>query len=146
MLCYICKMKDTIVDLLQRHELRKTTMRGEVLKIFLEAGKQAITHPELERRLPDADRITLYRTLKAFEDKGLIHQVVDSGNATKYALCNDACTEHQHHDEHAHFHCNDCGKTICLDSITTSTIQVPRGFKVQQTHLVLEGTCNNCEN
>jgi Fe2+ or Zn2+ uptake regulation protein len=32
-----------------------------------------------------------------------------------------------------------------LDSITTSTIQVPRGFQVAQTHLVLEGTCSNCE-
>lgn len=138
-------MDQNVTELLQRHDLRKTAMRGTVLQLFLEAGKQALTHPQLERLLPDADRITLYRTLKAFEDKGLIHQVVDSSNATKYALCNDACTEHRHHDEHAHFHCHNCGQTICLDSITTSTIQVPRGFKVEQTHLVLEGTCSNCE-
>ncbi len=139
-------IEQVIIDLLKRHQLRKTSMRGEVIKVFLEAGNQAITHPELEKRLPDADRITLYRTLKSFEDKGIIHQVVDSGNATKYALCRDACTTHEHLDQHAHFHCHDCGKTVCLEAITTSTFQVPAGFKVAQTHLVLEGTCDNCDN
>lgn len=137
-------MEQSIEKLLKQHHLRRTPMRMEVLSVFLEAGNEAIAHPELERRLPNADRITLYRTLKAFEEKGIVHQVVDSSNATKYALCRDQCTEHHHHDEHAHFHCQDCGKTVCLDAITTSTFQVPMGFKVEQTHLVLEGTCDGC--
>ncbi len=141
---FIYSMDNSIEKLLKKHQLRRTPMRMEVLRILLESKNEAIAHPELERRLPDADRITLYRTLKSFEEKGLVHQVVDSGNAAKYALCKDDCTAHEHHDEHAHFHCQDCGKTVCLDTISTSTFQVPSGFKVAQTHLVLEGTCDNC--
>ena len=137
-------MDQSIVTLLKGHQLRRTPMRVEVLKILMNADGTAIAHPELERMLPDADRITLYRTLKTFEEKGLVHQVVDSSNATKYALCKDHCTEHEHHDEHAHFHCQDCGKTVCLETVTTSSFKVPTGFKVAQTHLVLEGTCDNC--
>ena len=137
-------MDQSIETLLRQHQLRRTPMRVRVLQILREGGNQAIAHPELERRLPDADRITLYRTLKTFEEKGLVHQVVDSSNATKYALCRSQCTEHQHHDEHAHFHCQDCGKTVCLDAVSTSSFQVPLGFKVTQTHLILEGTCDDC--
>ncbi|MEL7421784.1 MAG: transcriptional repressor [Bacteroidota bacterium] len=137
-------MDQSIVDILKDHRLRRTPMRVEVLSVLINANGTAIAHPELERMLPDADRITLYRTLKTFEEKGLVHQVVDTSNATKYALCRDHCTEHQHHDDHAHFHCQDCGKTVCLDNITTNTFQVPAGFTVSQTHLVLEGTCDSC--
>ncbi|PSR12405.1 MAG: transcriptional repressor [Bacteroidetes bacterium] len=137
-------MEHRISDLLKKHGLRSTTMREEVLRTFFAANKRALDHPELERRLPHADRITLYRTLKTFAEKGLIHEVVDGGLATKYALCPDSCTEHQHHDEHAHFHCQDCGKTICLEATATATVQVPTGFRVKQTHLVVEGSCDEC--
>ena len=139
------KMNKGILDTLKRHNLRKTNIRAQVLEVFLNEGNKAIAHPEMERLLPHADRITLYRTLKTFEEKGIIHQVVDGSNAAKYALCNDTCTEHEHHDEHAHFHCQDCGKTICLDSKVESVVQVPQGFSVKQTHLVVEGTCSDCD-
>ena len=137
-------MNPIIADLLAQHSLRKTPMRIAVLDLFIEADHEAITHPELERRFPDADRVTLYRTLKSFEEKGIIHQVIDSSNATKYALCHTTCTTHQHTEDHAHFHCQDCGKTICLDNVSPSPIQIPNGFEVKQTHLVLEGKCSDC--
>lgn len=137
-------MERSVTDILKRHNLRRTLMREQVLHIFFAAGREAIAHPELERLLPDADRITLYRTLKSFEEKGVLHQVVDTSNATKYALCDATCTEHDHQDHHAHFHCQDCGKTICLDATTPAHIPTPPGYYVKQTHLVLEGTCEKC--
>lgn len=137
-------MQKAIENILKHHGLRTTEMRCQVLKLFLLANREAITHPELERRMPDADRITLYRSLKSFEEKGIIHQVVDGSQATKYALCTGTCTEHQHVDQHAHFHCNDCGKTICLEEKLSPSFNVPQGFLVSQAHLVLKGKCENC--
>ncbi len=137
-------MQKTVENILKCHGLRKTEMRCLVLKLFLSANREAITHPELERRLPDADRITLYRSLKSFEEKGIIHQVVDGSQATKFALCTDTCNEHEHLDQHAHFHCNDCGKTICLEEKITASFVVPDGFEVAQAHLVLKGKCDGC--
>jgi len=137
-------MQKAIENILKCHNLRKTEMRGHVLELFLSSNREAIAHPELERRLPNADRITLYRTLKSFEEKGIIHQVVDGTQATKFALCVGACNTDQHFDQHAHFHCKDCGKTICLDEKIENTFNVPQGFQVTQAHLVLEGRCEGC--
>ena len=137
-------MQNRIENILKCHGLRKTEMRCQVLRLFLSANREAITHPELERRMPDADRITLYRSLKSFEEKGIIHQVVDGTQAMRYALCTDTCNEHQHLDQHAHFHCNDCGKTICLEENLATPFNVPLGFQVAQAHLVLKGKCGNC--
>lgn len=137
-------MEQSITDILKRHSLRRTPMREQVLKIFMAANREAIAHPDLERLMPDADRITLYRTLKSFEEKGILHQVVDTGSAAKYALCHETCSEHQHNDHHAHFHCQDCGKTVCIDAALPMNIQPPPGFQVRQAHLVLEGLCEKC--
>ncbi|MEZ4985809.1 MAG: transcriptional repressor [Saprospiraceae bacterium] len=137
-------MDANITAILKKHNLRRTGMREEVLRIFLSVGNEAIAHPELERLLPDADRITLYRTLKSFEDKGILHQVVDNNSATRYALCHGNCTEHDHHDEHAHFHCQDCGKTLCLDIPPIGQVQVPDGFRLTHAHIILEGVCDRC--
>ena len=139
-------MQDKALELLKAHQLRNTTMRRLVLELFLEAGHKALSSSDLESALENPDRITLYRTLKTFEQKGLVHQAIDGSGTTKYAFCQDHCTEHAHHDDHAHFHCSDCGKTICLEGNVQSNIQVPDGFKIQQKHFVLEGTCADCSN
>lgn len=137
-------MQKAIENILKCHGLRKTQMRGQVLELFLSSNREALTHPDLEKRMPDADRVTLYRTLKSFEKKGIIHQVVDGTQATKFALCAGACSAHEHFDQHAHFHCKGCGKTICLDEKINTSFNVPEGFKVSQAHLVLEGQCEAC--
>lgn len=137
-------MADTLLFLLQKHKLRKTDIRKKVLQVFLDAGTTAVGNAELEQALPSADRITLYRTLRSFEERGLIHQAIDGSGIAKYALCHANCNVHAHHDNHAHFRCYDCGQTICLEASLESSIQVPKGFIVNQTHLVLEGQCASC--
>lgn len=104
----------------------------------------ALSSHQLESNLHEADRITLYRTLRTFEQKGIVHQVVDGTNNPKYALCQNACDEHQHLDQHAHFHCVQCGKTICLNEAPQPDIQPPKGFVVQSSYLALQGFCPDC--
>ncbi len=137
-------MTEKALDILQRHQLRNTAVRRQVLEQFLQAGHKALSNSDLEDALENPDRITLYRTLKTFEQKGIVHQAIDGSGTTKYALCQDECSEHEHHDDHAHFHCHDCGKTICLEGSIKSAVQLPEGFQVQQKHFVLEGTCADC--
>ena len=43
----------------------------------------------LEKAFPKSDRITMYRTLKTFEEKGILHSIKGEGDEAKYALCND---------------------------------------------------------
>ena len=60
--------------MLEKKQIRKTPFRLEVLKLF-KASKNAISLKEIEKNLTSFDRITLYRTLKLFIEKGLIHEV-----------------------------------------------------------------------
>ncbi|MBA9079148.1 MULTISPECIES: hypothetical protein [Rufibacter] len=46
----------------------------------------------MEVDFEQADCVTLYRTLKTFEEKGLMQQVIDGAEPTKYALCQEDCT------------------------------------------------------
>lgn len=136
-------MNSRIQKILETHQLRKTAVRVQVLEIFLNQ-QEAFSHADIERQMDQIDRITLYRTLKTFEDKGVIHKAIDGSDKVKYALCHHGCDEHEHHDAHAHFHCDDCGKTYCLDEVEAPAVRAPGKFKVAMTHLVMTGRCETC--
>ena len=137
-------MKQNPNALLSHSNLRKTPVRLQVLELLLRKHEEALSSHQLESGLPEVDRITLYRTLRTFEQKGIIHQAFDGTANAKYALCNEACTEHHHVDRHAHFHCSFCGKTVCLDESPQPDVVVPGGFIVQSSHLILRGSCPDC--
>jgi len=130
--------------LLDKHKLKKTPLRRRVLSLFMNKNGKAISNQELEGLLQDADRITLYRTLKSFEKKGIIHEAIDGTNSAKFALCHAECTEHNHVDNHAHFHCTDCGETSCLESLEMPEYKLPEKYKVDDVILVINGKCSNC--
>lgn len=134
------------VQLLENHSLRKTAMRIDVLSVFLKQEEIALSNQELENILEDSDRVTLYRTLKTFEKKGIIHQAIDGSGINKYAMCHADCSEHEHVDDHAHFHCTKCGKTLCLDEIDTPKVTVPSGYKTEASYMVIQGQCAQCNN
>jgi Fur family ferric uptake transcriptional regulator len=139
-------MEEEVLKKLEQLDLRKTAIRKEVLQLFFKYKGRALGSREIEEALGHADRITLYRTLRTFEQSGVIHQAVDGTGAAKYALCLDDCTTHEHHDEHAHFHCTRCGRTICLEGKLDLKVKAPRGYRVHHAHLVLEGECADCAN
>ena len=56
-------------DLLKNHHLRITPIREKVLDVFLSRGGEAIPKLIIEERLVRFDRVTLYRTIKQFEEK-----------------------------------------------------------------------------
>jgi Fur family transcriptional regulator, ferric uptake regulator len=129
--------------ILKNHQLKVTTTRSEIIDIFSNAGC-AVSSQDIEATLTQIDRITLYRNLKVFEDKGIIHKVLDGTMTQKYALCDDSCDEHSHKDEHVHFHCQECKSTFCMDHIFVPTITLPTGFQFDNAHMVVNGRCQKC--
>ena len=78
-------ISDTV---LKDFSLRSTPNRKEILDLFLQRS-YALSHADIENEFENSlDRVTVYRTLKTFLDKGLIHKVLDDGGGIKYALCN----------------------------------------------------------
>src|SRR6476469_11132703 len=105
-------------DILRRKHLSVTDSRKKILSLFLNT-KDALAHGDIERKAGEKfDRVTVYRTLQTFVEKGIIHTIPTPDNSIRYALCKDECFEGHHHDNHVHFICDNCGTTYCLENIT----------------------------
>lgn len=138
------KVQQTAQRLLNSHKLRKTIIREEVLCLFL-SKDNALAHGEVEELFEGRfDRVTIYRTLKTFEEKGLIHRVIDDGAVVKYASCAADCDEHEHHDNHVHFKCAQCQQTFCLHDLPIEKFNLPDGFQATDYQLLITGVCQQC--
>jgi Fur family ferric uptake transcriptional regulator len=130
-------------ELLKDFELRFTPSRQAILNMFLKKP-HALSHGDIERSVPsDFDRVTVYRTLKTFLEKGLIHKVLDDQGGIKYALCSAACSTAGHHHDHVHFKCTVCGQTNCLN-VDIPDVTLPKGYKARERNLLIQGVCENC--
>lgn len=128
--------------LLKKNHLRTTNCRQQMLGQFI-AANIALTHSDIEHKLSNFDRVTIYRTLQTFLDKGIIHKIIDDEGSTQYALCND-CNAHTHFDEHLHFKCTQCQTIRCIDSVTIPALLLPSGYSYTDASILVRGICNTC--
>ena len=131
-------------EILKRKRLSVTDSRKKILSLFL-SHQDALTHGDIEMKAGEKfDRVTVYRTLQTFVEKGIIHTIPTADNSIRYALCKD-CEEGHHHDDHVLFICNYCDKTICLDNVVSPVIELPEGFTANTVQVVINGICRDCE-
>lgn len=138
----------TADHLLAHHNIRNTSGRVDILRTFLDHG-HALSQPDLERNLGEKyDRVTIYRTLTLYLEKGLLHKVLDDAGAMKYALCPDTChsgTEtHGHAHDHVHFKCVRCGNTTCIEEVEVPSVKLPKGYVLAEKNLLMSGVCKDC--
>ena len=131
-------------DILKKNRLSVTASREKILNLFLDQTG-ALAHGDIEKRAGEKfDRVTIYRTLQAFVEKGIIHTIPTADNSIRYALCIDDCYEGHHHDKHVHFICDECSKTICLPDVTIPKVKLPKGFTPEHSEMVVTGICEEC--
>lgn len=131
-----------IEEILNKKEVRITPMRQLLLEFFLEKNR-ALGLSELEKSFPKSDRITIYRTLKTFEKKGIIHGISNGVSEVKYALCHD-CQVANHSDFHPHFYCVRCEGIVCLESVFIPSIDLPKGYVIEKMEMTIQGVCPEC--
>lgn len=136
-------MSKELENILIAKEVTPTPMRLMVLEFLLKQAA-AVSLSNLEKQFQYSDRTTLYRTLKTFEEKGLIHHINDGKEASKYALCEAECKQGDHHDLHVHFYCNACKELFCLPATKIPQIHLPGLYQLQEVSLVARGICDNC--
>jgi len=131
-------------NILAEHGLRNTEARHGVLDVFKKYD-YALSHSDLEKELQKYfDRVTIYRTIHSFLDKGIIHKVIDDSESAKYALCADECSSDHHHDNHVHFKCTQCGNSECLTNVQIPNLNLPEGYFAKASNLLIEGACKVC--
>lgn len=136
-------MNEETEALLRSKDIAPTAMRILVLE-YIQQQSAAISLQDVENELQHSDRVTLYRTLKTFEEKSLVHAIHDGSGSTRYALCADACKAGDHYDLHLHFNCYHCGQTFCLPKHAVPEVSIPPDFVLQDLHLVAKGLCSTC--
>ncbi|MCU4163161.1 Fur family transcriptional regulator [Carboxylicivirga caseinilyticus] len=126
-------------DFLSEFGLSRTAIRTKLVQILMDAN-EALSSKEIEAFLDDnIDRVTLYRTIKLFEEKKLIHKIVVDEQITKYRLIKP-----NKNTEHPHFHCVRCDKVVCLPDTPLPCCDLPEGFSVSNQNTIIEGTCQKC--
>lgn len=132
-------------EILRTKKMKATPIRVELLRVFHDHN-YALSHTELENLMEEeGDRVTIYRSINAFEEKGIIHKAVIEDGAAKYALCESSCTEEHHHDDHVHFTCKACLKTFCWYQSSLPKINIPTGYQMDSVKVLLSGICKDCK-
>ena len=133
-------------DILKRNGLKFTENRRVILNQFI-LTDYALSYSDIDSMIKrKLDKVTIYRTLKSFEENGIIHEVVDGSSQVKYALCNsNSCSSEHHNDTHIHFKCNDCQKTYCIDDIMIPKIKLPQEFQLESQSVFIQGKCEKCK-
>src|SRR6476620_8873409 len=133
-----------IAEILRRKNLSVTDSRKKILSIFL-AHPDALAHGDIEKKAGEKfDRVTVYRTLQTFVDKGILYTIPTADNSVLYALCKD-CDEGHHHDDHVHFICDNCHKTYCLDGVVSPRLELPEGYQATSVQVLINGLCKECK-
>jgi Fur family ferric uptake transcriptional regulator len=126
--------------------LRVTPQRMLVLEI-LEKGSHLdarAIHRQAEGTRRDLSLATVYRTLAALTESGLVEQrYLDSDHSREYY-------EAVRGPEHYHMTCLDCGEVIEFETRrirqVRSELEDARGWSIQRTCLCIEGYCPKCQN
>lgn len=131
--------KSKAESMLNQARLKKTPARIAVLMRFLSV-EHAQSYFDLQEAFKgNYDKSTLYRTLGSFEEAELLHRIDDASGISKYAFG-------KWYDRfgHAHFICDSCHNTYCLNKMEEKTLKVPEGFQSRAVNILINGTCPNC--
>jgi Fur family ferric uptake transcriptional regulator len=132
-------------ELLRDAGLKRTPVRIGLLEV-LHHEKQPLSAPQILVKLArGTDAVTLYRTLKTFTQRKLIHRVRGEDQVWLYRVGNPEAGGH----EHAHIVCDACGTVECLPDArlpdkAAKKAGVRSGYNVAYSEVLVHGTCPDC--
>jgi len=129
-------------NVLKDKKLSQTPFREEVLAIF-SRHNSAIPLSTIESELKKYDRVTLYRTIKIFLEKGIIHEITISGEESNFAICKEECESDMHQHQHIHFKCDSCDNIFCVEIDKFPSISIP-DYQINQLEIQASGLCKQC--
>ena len=131
-----------LLELMESHGVKPTANRIVIARALAAAGRP-MSMTELETVVETIDKSNIFRTLQAFREAHLVHVLDDSGDGVRYELCHSH-DEHADTDTHAHFYCECCHRTFCLDGVPVPEMEVPDGFVLSTASFMAKGLCPAC--
>lgn len=133
---------EEILDQLTAGPRRRTASRRAIVEALVEAGDH-VTADDLaervQRRFPSINLSTVYRTLEALEEVGVVDHV---------HLGHGRAVYHMASDDHQHLVCERCERVVELpfDHLAPFLERMDRefGFAVDRRHFAIVGLCAEC--
>ena len=133
---------DEAVRALRREGGRGGAARERVVSLLADESC-ALTAAEIDRRLPQVGRASVYRALEQLEELGLILRLDLGSGAAGYERLGPGG------DHHHHLVCRKCGRLIPFHDEELERVigSVGResGFQVTSHEVTLQGTCAACQ-
>ena len=131
-----------IEKIIKSSNLTLTKSRKQVLIAFLQSARP-LSLKHLRSVVGKIDRVTLFRILSIFEQRGIIHSIRLDNGQNLYALCNHECDSDNHNHKHVHFQCTECDDVSCLNIENFPQIKLPN-HTVHNLNINASGICINC--
>lgn len=135
---------DDLIAQLRQAGVRLTTPRRAVIEALLVLDMHPTADDlvaEVGRRYPDIHRSTVYRTLDALSEVGIVNHVHLGFGGAAYHLVGT-------HD-HLHVVCSSCDMVTHADVSTLdeakSAILALTGFEINPGHFAIPATCPDCQ-
>jgi len=133
-----------VSDILKQHRLNFTSIREEIIRILSESNLALSMSEIKERLMVDCNRVTLYRNLKTFTDKKIVHQIFVDNLVSKYMIPDNVLQPDQTESNHLHFRCMRCNNVKCLKDHRINPVRLPDGYVMLDVNYVVFGLCDVC--
>jgi Fur family ferric uptake transcriptional regulator len=136
-------MDTNLIEILKKKALNITAPRLNILALFYE-HTGCLSHDDVSKALGGViDRVTIYRTLRAFVRKEILYCIPTVNNHLLYSL---QMTGTPHHTpvQHALFICEQCRRVYPMDSIDLGLQKMPGNFVIHHCSVVINGKCKDC--
>ena len=110
-----------------------------MFEIFLKTKEALTYHDFLNYPLLQADRITIFRTLKLFVNKKIIHRIPAPDGTNRYLRQQTSA------GIHLNFMCSRCKRIIPLKMVVRPKVKLPKGFRQENVEIIIGGLCNHCK-
>jgi Fe2+ or Zn2+ uptake regulation protein len=135
-------MKPVFEELKKKLNLKKINLSHQRLKV-LEYLTQNRCHPtvdhiftELHKDIPTLSKTTVYNTLRALAEAGMVRVITIEDNETRYDI--DV-------ENHGHFKCESCGTiydfSIDIEALVSKDLS---NFKINDKNVYFKGVCPRC--
>ena len=93
------------------------------------------------------DRVSIYRIIKIFIDKGLLLKVINAEKEAAYIFNDNEITKTKTiKNRIAYFVCIACKSTIILNENLYKSFKLPQNMQITNCQLIIEGKCKKCKN
>lgn len=130
---------ETILEKLQMHKIQPSFQRIKILEL-LNTKKEHMNvnmiYEELLNTIPTISKTTVYNTLKAFVEKGIIQCLTIVPEEMRFDI---------NTTPHHHLFCKKCGKVLDINVHCqyADTMEI-EGHMIEEIHGYFKGICKDC--